>query len=128
MGLTCSAFAAGGMAIGLLSGEIENSPLRVIRLLFLMTFGGDAFDENINKVNRSMNTGYRMSKWFVKEFGSTQCQAITGCDFSTASGVDRYIEGNCVTRCRQIAKKVAEKVQETLAEPEVLRRALPDAA
>lgn len=126
-GMTCSAFAAGVMVLGLKSGEIENSPLRVIRLLFRMTFGGNAFDEKINKFNRTMNTGYRMSKWFVKEFGSTQCQAITQCDFSTMAGVDKYIEGNCVTRCRQIAEKVATKVQETLASLEVVPGALPNA-
>jgi hypothetical protein len=111
MGMTCSAFAAGVMAIGLRSGEIENSPLKVIQMLFRMTFGGNAFDENINKFNRSMNTGYRMSKWFTQEFGNTQCQAITGCDFSTQTGVLKYIQSDCVTRCREIAKKVAERVR-----------------
>ena len=64
MGKTCSAFTAGVMAIGLRAGEIENSRLRVIRLLAIMTAGGDAFDESINKFNRSMNRGYQLSKWF----------------------------------------------------------------
>jgi hypothetical protein len=116
MGMTCSAFAAGVMAVGLRTGEIENNPPRVIRMLFRMTFGGNAFDENINKFNRPMNAGYRMSKWFKQEFGSTQCGAITGCDFSTQAGVSRYIESDCVTRCREIARKVAEKVEETLTD------------
>jgi hypothetical protein len=114
MGMTCSAFAAGVMAVGLRIGEIENSPTRVVRMLFRMTFGGDAFDERINKFNRPMNAGYRMSKWFRQEFGSTQCHAITGCDFSTQAGVSKYIESNCVARCSEIAAKVAEKVQETI--------------
>jgi hypothetical protein len=111
MGKTCSAFTAGVMAIGLRDGEIENSRLRVIRLLAIMTAGGDAFDERINKFNRSMNRGYRLLKWFVNEFGSTQCQAITQCDFSDSTGASNYIEGNCITRCRVIAGKVAERVQ-----------------
>jgi len=115
MGKTCSAFAAGVMAIGLRAGEIENSYLRVIRLLAIMTAGGNAFDERLNKFNRSMNDGYRMSKWFVKEFGSTQCQAITQCDFSDTTGVSNYIEGELNTKCRTIADKVAEKVQTILA-------------
>jgi hypothetical protein len=115
MGKTCSAFTAGVMAIGLRAGEIENSVPRVIRLLALMTFGGNAFDERINKFNRSMNNGYRMSKWFVKEFGSTQCQAITQCDFSDTTGVSNYIGGEQITMCRTIAGKVAEKVQTILA-------------
>jgi hypothetical protein len=111
MGMTCSAFVAGVMAVGLQIGEIENSPLRVIRLLGRMTFDGDAFDEKINKFNRSMNAGYRMSKWFRQEFGSMQCQAITGCDFSTQAGVSKYIGSRSITRCRAIAAKVAEKVE-----------------
>jgi hypothetical protein len=111
MGRTCSAFTAGVMAIGLRTGEIEDSPLRVIRLLAIMTVGGNAFDEKINKFNRSMNRGFKLSRWFTKEFGSTQCQAITDCDFSDLAGVNKYIEGDCITRCRQIAEKVAVKVQ-----------------
>jgi hypothetical protein len=123
MGMTCSAFAAGVMAVGLRSGEIENSPPRVIRMLGRMTFGGNAFDENINKFNRSMNAGYRMSKWFTQEFGSTQCRAITGCDFSTQAGVSQYIEGGGVTGCREIAQKVAGRVLKTLADLEALQGA-----
>jgi C_GCAxxG_C_C family probable redox protein len=111
MGRTCSAFAAGVMAIGLRDGEIEDSRLRVIRLLAIMTVGGDAFDERINKFNRSMNRGYKLSKWFASEFGSTQCQAITGCDFSDPKGVSTYIDGDRITRCRAIGCQVAEKVQ-----------------
>jgi hypothetical protein len=116
MGLTCSAFTAGVMAVGLRSGEIEDRPVRVVQLLARMTFGGDAFDENINRFNRTMNAGHRMSKWFASEYGSTQCRAITGCDFATMEGVQRYIHAGCVTRCEQIAERVARRVEETLAE------------
>ncbi len=70
-----------------------------------------------------MNAGYRMAKWFVKEFGSTQCQAITQCDFSTQAGVSKYVETGCVTKCREITEKVAGKVQKTLADLEAIRRA-----
>lgn len=118
MGRTCSALTAGVMAIGLRTGEIENSRLRVIRLLALMTVGGNAFDEKINKFNRSMNRGYRLSRWFTKEFGSTQCQAITQCDFSDLTGVNKYIEGDNVTRCKQIGEKVAVKVQAMISTEE----------
>jgi C_GCAxxG_C_C family probable redox protein len=111
MGRTCSAFTAGVMAIGLRTGEIEDSPLRVMRLIAIMTVGGNAFDEKINKFNRSMNRGFKLSRWFAKEFGSTQCQAITNCDFSDLTGVNHYIEGDCGTRCKQIAEEVAVKVQ-----------------
>jgi hypothetical protein len=56
-----------------------------------------------------------MSKWFVKEFGSTQCQAITQCDFSDPPGVSDYIKGEQVAKCRMIASRVAERVQSILA-------------
>ncbi len=115
MGRTCSAFTAGVMAIGLKTSEIENSYLRVIRLLAIMTVGGNAFDEKINKFNRSMNRGYKLSRWFTKEFGSTQCQAITQCDFSDTTGVSHYVEGGQIPKCRMIAGKVAEKVRTILA-------------
>ncbi len=115
MGNTCSAFTAGVMAMGLRAGEIENSYLRVIRLYAIMAAGGYAFEEGINNFNMSIQRGDQLSKWFVNEFGSTQCQAITQCDFSDFSGVDKYIEGNRITRCREIAVKVAEKVKQILA-------------
>jgi hypothetical protein len=116
LGRTCSAFTAGVMAIGLKAGEIEDSRLRVIRLLAIMTVGGNAFDEGINKFNRSMNRGYQLSKWFRNEFGSTQCQAITGCDFSDSKGVSDYVDGDRITKCRAIGCQVAEQVQLLLRE------------
>jgi hypothetical protein len=115
MGKTCSAFTAGVMATGLRAGEIENSYLRVMRLLAIMTAGGNAIDERLNKFNRSMNRGYRLSRWFEKEFGSTQCREVTGCDFSEASGLSDFIDGGQITRCQEIAVRVAEKVKRMLA-------------
>jgi C_GCAxxG_C_C family probable redox protein len=114
MGRTCSALTAGVMAIGLKDGEIEDSRLRVIRLLAIMTVGGDAFDDDLNKFNASMNRGNRLSKWFANEFGSTQCQKITGCDFSDPTGVSTYIAGEQIAKCRAIGCQVAEKVQTLL--------------
>jgi hypothetical protein len=115
MGKTCSALTAGVMAIGLKDGEIENSRLRVARLLAIMTVGGDAFGDHLNKFNASMNRGNRLAKWFAGEFGSTQCQKITGCDFSDPAGVSRYIDGEQITRCRAIGCRVAEQVELMLA-------------
>jgi len=118
-GWTCSAYTAGVMAVGLQSGEIENSLPRVIRMIAMMGLGmKSAFDDRINNFNKAMNNGYRISKWFWKEFGSTQCREITHCDFSSADGVSKYIENDCVTRCGTIAEKVAEKVREVIREAE----------
>jgi C_GCAxxG_C_C family probable redox protein len=115
-GMTCSAFTAGVMALGLKLGEIENSRLRVLRMIATMAVGGDAFADDINKFNKIMNLGHQLSRWFTDEFGSTQCRVITQCDFSSTAGVSQYIEGGCMTRCKAIAAKVAVKVQEMLEE------------
>ena len=113
-GLTCGAYTAGVKAIGLKIGEIENSYLRVARMLALMVSGGNAFTDDVNKFNRALNTGHRLSKWFRAEFGSTQCQAITQCDFACQAGVGKYIAEDGITRCRGITKMVAEQVQNIL--------------
>ncbi len=116
MGKTCSAFAAGVMAMGLRAGEIENNILSVIRLYAIMTAGGYAFDERTSKFNPSVNRGTWLAKWFVEAFGSTQCQAITGCNFSDAVDVGTYIDDDRLTHCKVIASKVAEKVKQILAD------------
>ena len=110
-GLTCSAFTAGLMAIGLKLGEIEDSYLRVVRMLATMIAGGNAFADHMNKFNRVMNIGNRMSKWFTKEFGSTLCREVTQCDFSSLGDVHRYIEKGSVTTCKTIAEKVANQAE-----------------
>lgn len=114
LGQTCSAYTAGVMAIGARFGEIEDSYLRVGRMLALMVSGGNPSPDRVNKFNRAINAGHRLSKWFRAEFGSTQCQAITGCDFSCKEGVGKYIAGDGIASCRKIAKMVAEQVQTIL--------------
>ena len=109
--LTCSAFTAGLMAVGLKLGEIENSQIRVIRMLATMVVGGNAFADHLNKFNRIMNIGERMSKWFTKEFGSTLCREVTQCDFSSSGNVLRYIEKGSITTCKIIAGKVAKQAE-----------------
>ena len=49
-GMTCSAFTAGVMAIGLKIGEIENSYPRVMRMLALMVSDGDPFEEQCEQI------------------------------------------------------------------------------
>jgi hypothetical protein len=110
-GLTCSAFTAGLMAVGLELGEIEDSHLRVIRMLTIMIIGGNAFADHLNKFNRLMNIGHRMSKWFKEEFGSTLCCEITQCEFSSIGSVQKYIEKDSVTTCKIIAEKVAKQAE-----------------
>ena len=110
-GMTCSALAAGVMALGLMFGQIETSHLRVLHMVGLMAVRGDAFADDVNAFNRTMNLGNRLAQGFTAEFGSTQCRAITQCDFSTTEGVQRYIDGGGAVRCSAMAQSVAHRVQ-----------------
>jgi hypothetical protein len=113
-GMTCSALAAGVMALGLALGAVENSRLRVLRMIAIMAAGGDAFDNSLNAFNPIMNLGHELSKWFAQEFGSLRCRELTGCDFSTEAGVAHFTEMAGTARCRGITAKVAQRTREML--------------
>ncbi len=115
-GLTCSALTAGIMAVGLKLGEIENSYLRVFRMLTIMIAGGNAFANHLNKFNKLMNIGHKMSKWFRGEFGSILCHEITHCEFSSLSDVKMYIGNGSVTSCKAIAEKVARQAERIISQ------------
>lgn len=114
-GMTCSALTAGVMALGLALGEIEDSRLRVARMIALMAVGGNAIADDVNAFNRVVNLGHDLARWFEAEFGSTQCRALTGCDFATTQGVHAYIEHDGTSQCARIARLVAERVTEMIA-------------
>jgi hypothetical protein len=109
-GMTCSSLTAGVMALGLALGEIENSHARVARMIATMAVGGDAFADELNAFNRVMNLGHELSEWFEAEFGSTQCRALTGCDFASTADVDGYIDRDGTADCARRARRVAEHV------------------
>ncbi|MDP3179414.1 MAG: C-GCAxxG-C-C family protein, partial [Spirochaetaceae bacterium] len=115
-GMTCSALTAGAMALGMGMGEIERSPLRVLRMVFLILTGGPAFGDNVNKFNGAMNRGAELAAWFARQYGSTQCRAITKADFASGADVEAYIEGDGIPRCQRIAESVAERVRIMLGE------------
>lgn len=105
-GMTCSALTSGVMALG----EIENSHARVARMIATMAVGGDAFADELNAFNRLMNLGHELSEWFEAEFGSTQCRALTRCDFASTPDVDDYIDRGATDDCARLARRVAERV------------------
>jgi hypothetical protein len=115
-GLTCSAFTTGLMAVGLKLGELEDSYLRVIRMLATMIVGGNALADHMNKTNRLMNIGNRMSTWFTKEFGSTLCLEVTECDFSSPENIQRYIGKGSINTCKIIAEKVVRQAERIIKE------------
>ena len=115
-GLTCSAFTTGLIAVGIKLGETEDSYLRVIRMLATMIVGGNALADHMNKTNRLMNIGHRMSKWFRKEVGTTLCNEVTQCDFSSLDDVHNYIAKGSVNTCKVIAEKVATQAKRIILE------------
>jgi hypothetical protein len=110
-GLTCSAFSAGLMAVGLKLGEIEGSYLRVMRMLAIMTAGGNALADHLNKFNRLVNVGHGMAMWFKGEFGSTLCCDVVQSDFSSKSDGQRFIEKGSIATCKVIAEKTARQAE-----------------
>ena len=126
--MTCSAFTAGVMALGIAVGEIENSRLRVLRMIGKMATRSDAFADDVNAFNRVMNLGHVLSQWFTAEFGSSQCRDITQCDFSTMAGVERYIVTDGVAHCGAIARQVALKVADLIQSAKITRRRCEAAA
>lgn len=127
-GMTCGAFTAGVMGLGLALGTLEDSRPRVVRMIGTMALGGDAFADHLNAFNVVMNLGHRLSKWFTAEHGSTECRATTRCDFSTSQGVQRYIDGGGTARCRAIAEGVADEVRATIGRTLERRAASPSSA
>jgi hypothetical protein len=112
-GLTCGALTAGIMIVGRRLAEIENSYLRVLRMVVLLKMGGDAFADRFNAFNVTMNLGNRMAQWFTGKFGGTQCREITRTDFSSPAGV-RYFLDQKASACEGIVAQVAAKVEEIL--------------
>lgn len=110
-GMTCGAFTGGLLLLGERLGAIEDSYLRVLRQVATMAVRGDAFADERNAFNRAMNRGHELARWFAGHFGSTRCRELTGCDFDTAAGVGRYIEGDAVTRCGAMACEVETQAQ-----------------
>ena len=115
-GRTCSALTAGVMALGLAVGQIEGSRIRVLRMIATMAVGGNAFADDMNAFNRVMNLGHELARRFDVEFGSTQCRALTGCDFATTDGVRDYIAHDGVSACAAMARQVSSRVADMLAD------------
>lgn len=108
-GLTCGALTGGLLLLGRSLGQIEDSRLRVLRMLATMAVRGDALADERNAFNRAMNRGHDLARWFAGRFGSTQCRELTACDFATPEGVQRYTEKGGVASCRAMATEVAAR-------------------
>lgn len=121
-GRTCSALTAGVMALGLALGQIEDSRPRVLRMIATMAAGGDASADHLNAFNPVMNLGHKLARWFKEEFGSTQCRALTGCDFASPPDVRDYLTNDRTPECTRISERVAARVAEVVRTSTELRQ------
>ena len=79
-----------------------------------MAVGREAFADEMNAFNRVMNLGHDLAVWFEDRFGSTQCRALTGCDFAVPGDVEAYITSDGTRACRATSHAVAEHVSEMI--------------
>jgi hypothetical protein len=110
-GGTCAAAAAGVLAIGLATGTIEDSYLRVISMMIRMLTGGDMMADHVNNFNPAINRGQQLMEWFENEQRSLDCADLTGIDIGDPGSITRYLSGDGITRCEAIAEAVAVKVR-----------------
>jgi hypothetical protein len=73
--------------------------------------GADAFADERDGLNKAMNLGHRLSRWFAAQSGSAQCRDMTGCDFTRLEDVGRHVAGRGSTRCLALARRVARRVR-----------------
>ena len=55
-----------------------------------------------------------LNDWFLKEFNSTNCYEITGLDFNTSEGMEKYKSGIHKELCTGIVVSTAAKLAELL--------------
>jgi C_GCAxxG_C_C family probable redox protein len=89
----CSGVARTSGQCGAISGAIMG--------LGLVT-GRDSPDESIEETYVLVRD---LIEKFEDEFGSRNCQQLTGCDLSTSEGQERFREDNVIDRCYQYAEE-----------------------
>jgi hypothetical protein len=109
--MTCGALTAGVLVIGSIFGGIEDSYLRVLRMVGLMVAGRDAMKNDINKFNKAINIGNNLALKFIDEFGSSNCREITKTNFSSDEEIEIYFKENRMNRCKEISSWVANWVR-----------------
>jgi hypothetical protein len=113
-GMTCSALTAGVMAMGLQKGEIENSYLKVFRMLRMMGEGDKWLSDGINNFHRSIKLGTKLNTWFMNTYKTCKCKGISGCPFNNKNEVKNYIKRGGIQQCKRIAENVAREVRNYL--------------
>jgi C_GCAxxG_C_C family probable redox protein len=55
-----------------------------------------------------------LNDWFIKQFGSTNCYELTGLDFNTPEGMEKYKSGTHKDLCSGIVALTAARLEELL--------------
>ncbi len=115
-GSTCGALAAGVVAVSSKLGGVEDSRLRVLRMLATMAFSEErAMRDERNAANRSIRIAGALARWFEKEYGTTRCAELTKADFDSPPWVERFLaEGlpSCAERAHRVAVETRRLILE----------------
>jgi C_GCAxxG_C_C family probable redox protein len=95
---------ATGMCAGLartcgLCGAVSGA-LMSINLVYGRSLPGESVEENFKKVQEFLNR-------FEKEFGSTNCKELTGCDLGTDEGQEYFEANNIRNHCQKYTENAA---------------------
>jgi C_GCAxxG_C_C family probable redox protein len=99
----CSGMARTCGVCGAVSGAI---------LGISLVTGRDAPDESVEETYALVR---ELIKTFEDRFGSTNCQALTGCDLGTEEGQTTFTENNLIEKCREYVEE-ATRIASSLIE------------
>jgi C_GCAxxG_C_C family probable redox protein len=115
-GSTCGALAAGVTAVSSKLGGVEDSLLRVLRMLATMAFSEErAMRDERNAANRAIRIAGALARWFEKEYGTTRCAELTHADFASLPSVEKFCADG-LTLCMERARRVAVETKRLIAE------------
>lgn len=102
----CSGMARTSGMCGALSGGI---------IALSMVYGRKSIDES---VENNYVVVQKLISNFKKEFGSTNCQELLGCDIGTPEGQKTFSSKKLALHCREYTGKAAEFVSNIIIENE----------
>ena len=76
-----------------------------------VVFGRISPDESVEENYKAIQS---LISRFKKEFGSTNCQELLGCDLDTKEGQEAFRENNLYLKCREYTGKATEFVREII--------------
>lgn len=94
----CSGLARTGGQCGAVSGGVM-----ALGLVFGRDSGAQAVDKTYEQVREFLRR-------FEEQFGSIDCQQLTGCHLGTPEGQQNFLENNLWERCQEYTREAARMV------------------